>query len=173
LQTAADIVKTVTAPQGTTTEMVAIGTGTIEAETETGTGIGTAGATGAAAVGDMAAMTDVSATDPPVLLGTMMTIRDVRMKMTGAQATVATMTAAVSGVVEEVVMTGGSEEVSAAVAVAGGTRMVLAPRREGLRLQKALFLCRRGGGRRLDGMFPLQVMSSIPPCRPSKPVRST
>ncbi|KAF7356712.1 U2 snRNP auxiliary factor large subunit [Mycena venus] len=168
LQTAADIVKTATAPQGTTTETVGTGIGTIVEETETVIGIGTVTAA-AAAAGDMA-MTDVSATDPPVLLGTMMTIRDVRMKMVDAPVTVAaTMTAAVLAVEEVVVMTAGSE-VSAAVAVGEGTRMVLVPRREGLQLRKAPFPCRRGGGRRPDGMFLLRVMSSIQPCRLSKQV---
>ncbi|KAJ7672643.1 hypothetical protein B0H17DRAFT_1208678 [Mycena rosella] len=89
LMTVADIiVKIVTAPQGTTTETAA--TGTTAAETATATGTA---AEAEAEAGDMG-MTDVSATDPPVLLGTTMTIRDVlpTMKMTDARVTAAATT---------------------------------------------------------------------------------
>ncbi|KAJ6518678.1 hypothetical protein C8R45DRAFT_1084787 [Mycena sanguinolenta] len=93
------------------TEMVGTGIGTTEAGVETGTAVT---GTDTVAAADMGAMTDVSATDRPVLPGTMMTIRDALLKMTGAQATVATRTAAVSEAeaeaeAEEVVMTEGSE----------------------------------------------------------------
>ncbi|KAJ7115839.1 hypothetical protein C8R44DRAFT_739563 [Mycena epipterygia] len=127
------------------------------------------------------ATTDVSAIDPPVLLGTMMTIRDVlpTMKMTDARVTAAagTTTVAAFGTVEteaDEAVTTEVTEVSAAVAVgvtAVGeeeTRMDLAPPKDDLLPQKAHSLYRSGGERRLDGMFPLPAMSSTPPCRQSK-----
>lgn len=153
--------------------MAATETGTIVVETAVEAATGT----DMVEAEDMAATTDVSAIDPPVLLGTMMTIRDVlpTMKMTDAQVSaVATMTVAVSAEEEGAVMTGATA-VSAAVAadvtaVAEGTRMASALPREDLRLRKAPFPCRRGGGRPLDGMFLPPVMSSIQPCRLSKQV---
>ncbi|KAJ7043498.1 hypothetical protein C8F04DRAFT_720709 [Mycena alexandri] len=179
-QTVADTVaaKTVTALQGTTTGTAVIGTGTTVEGTETGTGT----VDTAAAAGGGMGMTDVSATDPPVLLGTTMTIRAVlpTMKMTDAPVTAAakrTVDTAAEGGEEEDATTGGTE-VSAAVAVdvtaaaAAGTRMALEPPREDPRLPKAHFPCRRDGGRPLAGMSPRPVMSSIRPCRPSKRVSS-
>jgi hypothetical protein len=174
----ADIVKIVTAPQGTTTETVGTGIGTTEVEAEVEVETGTGTGTDTEAEGDMAGMTDVSATDPPALLGTMMTIRDVlpTMKMTDAQVTAAgTTTVAVSAAagVGEVVMTGASEvsvAVVADVTVVAEGRMASAPPKEDPRPRKVPFPCRRGGGKRLDGMFQLPAMSSIPLCRPNKPV---